>query len=258
MLKLSKYELRKNRSALLIILAGLAALELCFLFCVWRDAEDYVFMWSGFLVLYAVICYFSVFLFAITNYYREINSKTSYLVFMTPVSSLWVILSKMLTVLMLGVILAGALGALAFLDLSLLLDYYQEYESLGEVINEALARFGINTSEIAAQLLFGIITFLLSVFSIVALLYLCITLAATLLQNSRLKLVVTIAFFIAGFWLRGKLQELVGELYPVVYTESTGFTQLLYQSWPYALLNLAVLALCMALTTWLLDKKLSL
>ena len=41
--------------------------------------------------------------------------------------------------------------------------------------------------------LFGIITFLLSVFSTVAMLYLCITLAATLLQNSRLKLVVTIA-----------------------------------------------------------------
>ena len=113
----------------------------------------------------------------------EINSKTSYLVFMTPVSALSIILSKMLTVLVLGVILAAALGALGWLDFSLFLNHYSVYKSMGEVISEVMKNFGIDTAQVASMALFGVITFLLSVFSTVAMLYLCITLAATLLQN---------------------------------------------------------------------------
>lgn len=119
MFRLSKYELRKNRTALFVLLAGLAALQICFLIALRGKTQDYAIIWSTILVLYAVVCYFAVFIFAITNYYREINSKTSYLVFMTPVSALSIILSKMLTVLVLGVILAAALGALGWLDFSL-------------------------------------------------------------------------------------------------------------------------------------------
>ena len=101
MFRLSKYELRKNRTALFVLLAGLAALQICFLIALRGKTQDYAIIWSTILVLYAVVCYFAVFIFAITNYYREINSKTSYLVFMTPVSALSIILSKMLTVLVL-------------------------------------------------------------------------------------------------------------------------------------------------------------
>lgn len=128
-----------------------------------------------------------MFIFAITNYYREINSKTSYLVFMTPVSALSIILSKMLTVLVLGVILAAALGALGWLDFSLFLNQYSVYKSMGEVISEVMKNFGIDTAQVASMALFGIITFLLSVFSTVAMLYLCITLAATLLQKQQIE-----------------------------------------------------------------------
>ena len=99
MFRLSKYELRKNRTALFVLLAGLAALQICFLIALRGKTQDYAIIWSTILVLYAVVCYFAVFIFAITNYYREINSKTSYLVFMTPVSALSIILSKMLSVL---------------------------------------------------------------------------------------------------------------------------------------------------------------
>lgn len=258
MFRLSKYELRKNRNTLLIILAGLAVLEICFLVSLYMDNQDYAVIWASALFLYSLICYFAVFIFAITNYYREINSKTSYLVFMTPVSSLRIILSKMLTVLLLGLIMASVIGVLGYLDVSLFLTRYSEYKTMGEVISEVMKNFGIDTVQLASMMLFSIIIFLLSVFSTVAMLYLCITLAATLLQNSRLKLVVTIVFFIAGMTANGKIQDLIGELQPVVYKETVQFLDLLVQSWPYALANLIELAVCMLLTTWLLEKKLSL
>lgn len=73
MFRLSKYELRKNRTALFVLLAGLAALQICFLIALRGKTQDYAIIWSTILVLYAVVCYFAVFIFAITNYYREIN-----------------------------------------------------------------------------------------------------------------------------------------------------------------------------------------
>ena len=60
---------------------------------------------------------------------------------MTPVSALSIILSKMLTVLVLGVILAAALGALGWLDFSLFLNQYSVYKSMGEVISEVMKNF---------------------------------------------------------------------------------------------------------------------
>ena len=80
---------------------------------------------------------------------------------------------------------------------------------MGEVISEVMKNFGIDTAQVASMALFGVITFLLSVFSTVAMLYLCITLAATLLQNSRLKLVVTIALFVAGIYAESKIQGVI-------------------------------------------------
>lgn len=258
MFRLSKYELRKNRTALLVLLAGLLALEVGFLISMQGDKENTVVLWASGLILYAVVCYFAVFIFAITNYYREINSKTSYLVFMAPVSSLGIILSKMLTVLVLGVILAGALGALGYLDLALFLTHFEEYKNMGEVIAEVMSQFGINVSQLASTALFGVITFLLSVFSTVAMLYLCITLAATLLQNSKLKLVLTIVLFVLGMVAESKIQGVISDLRPMVYMDAVNFPQLVFASWPYALANLIELAVCMLITTWLLEKKLSL
>ncbi|MFR3256415.1 MAG: hypothetical protein ACLTRS_03790 [Lachnospiraceae bacterium] len=41
-----------------------------FLIALRGKTQDYAIIWSTILVLYAVVCYFAVFIFAITNYYR--------------------------------------------------------------------------------------------------------------------------------------------------------------------------------------------
>ena len=55
MFRLSKYELRKNRTALFVLLAGLAALQICFLIALRGKTQDYAIIWSTILVLYAVV-----------------------------------------------------------------------------------------------------------------------------------------------------------------------------------------------------------
>ncbi|MBQ8639680.1 MAG: hypothetical protein IJ468_10980 [Lachnospiraceae bacterium] len=256
MLKLSKYEFRKNRNALLLLIAGLIFLQILYLLALNTKDDDYIFSAAGTLFLYALICYFSIFIFAVTNYYREINSRTSYLIFMTPVSPLRIVLSKMLTVLFLGIILAALLGVLGVWDIHLLASNYEEYTGMLDMINELLLEFGIKTDEIFSSILFTLLTFLLSFYSTIAVIYLCITLTATLLQNSRFKVIVSIVFFLLASEGRSKLEELIGNHYVIRYGER--FLDLLFQAWPYTLLNLGVLLLSVTATTWLLKKKLSL
>ena len=258
MLKLSKYELRKNRNTLLFLLGGLLILQLLFQLALSHGEDPEIGASVTVLFLYGLVCYFSVFLLAVINYYREINSRTSYLVFMTPVSPLCIILSKMLTVLILGLILAGALGLLALADLQQLSTYYGEYAPIWDQITTLLASVGIRTGEIWSNILYGIITFLLSFYATVTIIYLCITLTATLLQNSRFRLIVSIVFFLLATWGRSKLQDWIGTFFQPDFANDISLTDLLTQSWPYTLLNLAVLIVCVATTSQLLKKKLSL
>ena len=56
-------------------------------------------------------------------------------------------------------------------------------------------------------------------------------------------------------------QLILGDNFEVlkkIESETVDLIYLLQQSWPYALANLVELALFMILTTWLLEKKLSL
>lgn len=260
MLKLSKYELRKNRNALLMLIAGLVLLQGAFMYTLTTDDDGYLFGSIGILVLYGVVCYFSIFMFAITNYYREINSRTSYLVFMTPISPLRIVLSKMITVLFLGLIMAGLLGVLAVVDLKLLAEHYDEYVEMTQLISEALRQFGINTGEILFNIVFGIVTFLLSFYSSVALIYLSITLSSTLLQNSRLKSVASLILYLGVTYLLYRFQRWMGEQLadPKKINDTVAIGALLKRSAPYTLLNFIVVIVCISLTTWLLKKKVSL
>lgn len=258
MLKLSKYELRKNRNALLFLLAGLAVLQIAYMLSIHLEEESWIISFTAMLALYAFVCYFSVFIFAVTNYYREITSRTSYLVFMTPVSPFRIVLSKMLTVLLLGIIFVVLLAILAVFDFQLLASYYNEYAEMTEIINEVLLQFGINTGEILFNILFGILTFLLAFFASVTLVYLCITLSVTLLQNSRFKLIVSIILFVIATILRTKAEEYLETMFYFESSAVHSIGDLLLQALPYTGLNLVLVVICVIGTSWLLKKKISL
>lgn len=269
MFKLSKYELRKNRNILLILLAVLAALEIVFLVVLFRtkvsnlnvlaeDLEGFDMLMISILMLcfYAVICYFAVYMFAIANYYREINSKTSYLVFMTPVSCLKIVLSKMLTVFVIGAIFAVIIGALGQLDCMLVAKRFPDFVSLSDTIAGVMSDVGFSPAQIGGWVLYSVAVVVLMFFSVVAIIYLCITLSATLFHSNGLKVLISIVFFFVIMYVRGKIEKLVDGSYSAHFDGNIVTAML--DLWPYALLNLAVIIICVAVTTWLLKKKLTL
>ena len=259
MLKLTKYEFRKNLTALMALLGGLALLEIWFLVSVFTDKEGGMVGSAIILFVYALVCFFAVFLFAVTNYYREINSKTSYLVFMTPVSPLRIILSKMLSVMVIGIILGGILCLLGMLDINLISSHLEEFREIQDALNELFRSFGYLSGKLLFNIVFNIATFLLAFFAQVAMVYFCITLTATLLQNSRLRIVVSVVFFLLLSWGRGKLQGLISDRFPLDdIVIDVSFQEVIYRMTPYTILNLATVVLLIGATAWLLAKKLSL
>lgn len=259
MLKLTKYEFRKNLTALLVLLGGLAALEIWFLVSVHLDKEGSMIGSAVVLFLYALVCFFAVFLFAVVNYYREINSKTSYLVFMTPVSPLKIVLSKMLSVLITGTILGGLLIFLGVSDINLLSGHVEDFQAIQDAMNEVFRSFGYLSGRLLFNLVFNVISFLLAFFAQVAMVYFCITLTATLLQNSRFRMLVSVVLYVLLSWLRGFIQGKIGEAFPVQdMVMEVNFQDVMYQMTPYTILNLVSIVILLGATTWLLAKKLSL
>ena len=120
MLKLTKYEFRKNRTIFIIFAIGLILLQIYFMVSTYSGDDEHTIISSMMLFMYSMVCYFSVFMLAISSYSKELNSKSSYLIFMTPNSALKIILSKMLTILIIGLILLVLICVLGYFDISMI------------------------------------------------------------------------------------------------------------------------------------------
>ena len=130
MLKLSKYEFRKNRNFLLVIGIVFALLEIYFLAGIFMKDSGNSARALVFLFICAVVCFFSVFILAISNYSKELNSKSSYLIFMTPNTSLNIIFSKMFTILIIGLVSMTIICVTGYIDWKLLCQTFPEEDVL--------------------------------------------------------------------------------------------------------------------------------
>ena len=196
MLNLLKYELKKNKAVLITLAFLVFGLEGYYLVSFAMDKLEHMGIASSFLALVSIISFVIVFILGITNYQKELCSKTSYMVFMTPNSSLKIIGSKLCYVLLLGIATAIVLGGLAVLDLGLLGTLVDEQYHIFDLIKMLAEQLGINLSMMMGYSIIRLIYFILSVLSVVTVAYLAITLSATLLYNSRFRGIISVVFFI--------------------------------------------------------------
>lgn len=254
MLNLIKYEFRKDRNILLVMGSGLLLLQLFYLYSIIVKSEDKIAVGIVLLTIYAWVCFFSVFILAVINYSRELNSKSSYLIFMTPNSSYTIIFSKMLSILVIGAVMAVIIGFLGCLDLHLLGIAIPETGTFSSLINEMLSSLGVPVDTLLLSALSGLITFLIYFFASVAIVYLSITLSATFLQNSKLKNILSAGlFFLISF-----LQSKVVDMLPLLYDPPRDILESVLSVIPATVFNLALLIVCIYECGKLLDKKVSL
>ena len=173
MLKLTKYELRKNLLGIGIVAGIICVLQALFMFFCLTENLNYTSLFGGLLIIAASVSYFIVFIFGVVTYYRELSSKSSYLIFMTPNSSLSIITSKLLYTLIMGI----------------------------DVVN------------IIINIVAGIISFLIAFFFLISLAYFAITLSSTALQNKKIKGFISVVLFCVLAYATIKISSLLPELY---------------------------------------------
>ncbi len=222
MLKLTKYEFRKNLTAPLIMLIVIGIMEIVFLCSLALGAETYVGLSFGLQTTILTFSYLIVLIFSITSYSSELKSKSSYMTFMAPVSTYKVIGAKLLTALIMAVIFGATMFILFPTNVMLIGVKYDGLKSIFDMFKYVIESIGYSFTELLAMLVTTVLELMVIFYLVVVLAYLAITLSSTVLQDKKFKgFVSAIIFFIIFaicMWIDGILPTLIDE--PVGYFEA--------------------------------------
>ena len=142
MLKLMKYEFRKTWLTKLIILGAAAIAEVVFLIGLYSGSEDRLLPIG--IILLTLLAFGGIMVIgleSILTLHRDMNTKQSYMLFMTPNSCYKILGAKVLEN-GLSIALAGTFFfALGFLDLTLLFSHEGDLKELWEIIRDLITAF---------------------------------------------------------------------------------------------------------------------
>lgn len=245
MLKLMKYEFRKNRLSKLILLVLTAISEVLYLAGVFFEWENGL----GFGVLGLTICAMVGIIYigieSLITFYRDLNTKQSYMLFLTPRSSFQILGAKVLEN-ALSIFLAGLLFALlAAVDISTALIHIGGLEELVNFVKSALRHINITISINGPQTLIGFMSILTSWLMMIVTGYLAILLSATVLAGKKLSGLISFAIFVLLDWLFGILLNYLPKLEGTMY-----FVELIGAS-------LVITVVMYLITGWIMERKLS-
>ena len=260
MLKLMKYEFRKTRTVLVVLLIAFAALQLGFVAGIRADRPRLYIpasMLTAFLVYGA---YVYILLSGIVSYSRELRDRTGYLVFLVPVHPFGVVLSKLLFTLLAAVAATAVFGAGAYLDYVGLFRRLSIDPALLQKIDLSMFLPMVGESlplgQIAMMALTVLATLLIRLMTTACTAFLAITLSATLMQNRKgfLRGLLSFLFFFLLVWGAQALEDaLLGPL-----TRAASMSAMLRRLGASLAVNLAFCGLFAWLSAWLLDRRVNL
>lgn len=200
MLKLLKYEFRKALSAFLALLGITAALEIYFLIALETRSDNHLILSTLLLAFSAFAAAIFVFVRGITSYSGELRSRASYLIFLTPNSTLKILASKYLYTFVNGLLFLCLFGYLTYLDFGLLATKYYNYASFYSGIQALLRSRGVYLDQIFGGSLFMVAFTFLKLLSTIGIAYFAITLSHTLLRDKKWRWLPALVLFILLSW----------------------------------------------------------
>ena len=256
MLKMIKYEYRKNIFSVIILLIVMAAIQAYTIGAALMDKRDHVVIGVTLFMVAASASYIFVLLYGILSYSRDLKNKDGYLVFMTPLSSYQIIGAKLLTTLITGVILVFIIGALGVVDYIAIAEAFNT-DSILDMFEELLTVFGYDLTSILLSILGFVIIFLIQFFMTVTMAYFAISLSCTILQNSKAKGFISLIFFVIFYVV---ISVIASKLPLLDIPSDTGGSLAweLYETLPQIILYTVCMVACYLGSSVLLDKKISL
>ena len=253
MLKLMKYEFRKNRVGLLVMLAIAAGLFALAPLGRVLHKDDLLAISVSLLFFYAFAAYVYVLVRGISAYSGELRGRTGYLLMMVPRSAMSILFGKLLFTLLFALVMLAVSSFALMASVGILLEEIYELSSLLEVARYMIMQAGVDPAVFASTALFFAAGILTSVVVFVAMGYLSVTLSATVLQGGKLRGLVSFLFFAALAALTVFIQNLVT---PEVDLYAT-YAEALNAALPTMILDLALTCGYTALSAVLLKKRVS-
>lgn len=198
MLKLIKYELRKDLTPYIVIFAVLIALEAYLAGSIIFESDTNLMI----SVILFMLCGWAVIVFlmimGVISYARELNSKYSFMTFMTPNSTYKIVGAKYLMLFLMTVLASVLYILFIYLDVQLVFIKYANFKDVTEIINEMLSMVsGSGIMDIVISIAATITSILLNILLTVSFAYLAITLSATILANKKGKGWLAFGLFVA-------------------------------------------------------------
>ena len=193
--RLIKYEFRKDSGTYLTLFGILVVTEIYFLISFLLKSDNHMVLSLVLAELGGSFGILALMISGAVSYSKEINSKYSYMTFMTPNSTYKIVGAKYLSLLIVTV--AGTLIFSLFLGLNikLITDRYKEIHIITSELDELGRAFGFNTGSYIASFLATLVTMMISFLFSVSCAYVAITLSTTILANRKGKAFLSIVFF---------------------------------------------------------------
>ncbi len=245
--RLMKYEFRKTLVVKLVMLGATVLAELAFLIGLWGNKNDLMVTGAFVLLLLAFGGCMAIGLASVVILHRDMNTKQSYMLFMTPNSSYKILGAKVIEN-GLSILLTGAcFFALGALDISLIFAHEGRLAELWDMITRILTsideRLTFDLTTMAALAASLIATWI----STVTAAYLGVVISTALLNGKRFNGLVSFLVIMALLWLVSWLERTITGSVSVIQTTL----------W----IDTAVAILCSAvmymLTANIMDRKLS-
>lgn len=205
MIKLMKYEFRKSMFSKLIAAVITAVMEVLLLLGIFLKWNSGLGWGSIGLMLTAMFAIIYLGIESILTLHRDLNTKQSYMLFLTPHSSFQIlgakILENALTILIAGLVYA----ALAALDISLAVLYIGGLEEFLNMLRDVAKYIELNIDITSIQLLTGFLAALSSWLMMIVTADLAIVLCATVFAGKKFSSIVSFAIYLVLTWIAQNL-----------------------------------------------------
>lgn len=249
MLKLVKYEFKKQAFSKYIIIALTGLLEIMFLIGLAMDREGVIGLSIGLLSMLAFGAVVYLAFESIDTFSKDLKQKSSYMLFLTPRTTYSIVGAKLITTAMQGILAAFIYFGVFVLNGTLAL---ARYNQLGEIknllvtITKEFMQLDLNihffVAVVAVMLCSWLLTITIAFFSI--------TLSTTFLANKKFKGIVSFIIFIL-------INVAFSYITQKVNFEGTSLTEAVKVMWIGTIYSLAFIAVTYFGTAWMLDKKVS-
>ena len=209
MLKLMKYEIRKTWFVKLMLLGATAVAELLFLFGLYADKETALSIGILLLTFLAFGGVLVIGLESILTLHRDMNTKQSYMLFMTPNSCYSILGAKVLEN-GISILATGAFFfALGMLDITLMLAKLGELQELWNMVRDLLEAFDAEIAITPAGIASFLFTLLSAWIGIVTTAFLADVVSSALLNGRKYNGVLSFLLFLLLSWFTSWITQSV-------------------------------------------------